>query len=219
MLPVTESVPPVVATVPGRFISFEGVDGAGKSTQIATVRQALESRGIDLVCTREPGGTALGESLRELLLTQRMDPLTETLMMFAARREHWCTVIEPALARGQWVLSDRFTDASYAYQGGGRGVSVHDLDALQDMVLDGAQPHLTILVDLSPAQAQERRSRVRDADRFEQESLAFFDRVRSAYLARAWADPDRFLVLNGEWAPSELATQIIRRLDLWAPTE
>ncbi|HXY22094.1 MAG TPA: dTMP kinase, partial [Burkholderiaceae bacterium] len=169
----------------GRFITFEGIDGAGKSTQIDAIVQTLQTRGIAFVRTREPGGTALGESLRSMMLGQPMDALAETLLMFAARRQHVLQVIEPALANARWVLCDRFTDASYAYQGAGRGVPTAQLDALASWVHHDLKPDLTVLVDLDPTQAQLRREGARTSDRFETEPLHFFERVRAAYLARA----------------------------------
>jgi len=201
----------------GRFITFEGVDGAGKSTQIDAIAQALQQRGIDLVRTREPGGTALGEALRSVMLAQAMDPLTETLLMFAARREHVLSVIEPALASARWVLCDRFTDASYAYQGAGRGVAAAHLDALANWVHHGLTPDLTVLVDIDPALGQLRRARVRVSDRFETEAAGFFEKVRSAYLARAAAEGPRFLVVDGSGTASAVTATILQRLAPWLP--
>jgi dTMP kinase len=199
----------------GRFITFEGVDGAGKSTQVAAVAAALQARGVDCVLTREPGGTPLGESLRDLALGQAMAPLTETLLMYAARNEHLLQVIEPALATGRWVLCDRYTDASYAYQGAGRGVARERLDALSSWVQCGREPDLTVLVDVDPAEAQRRRERARAADRFEQESAAFFERVREGYRARALEHPDRFLRVDGAGAADAVTRSILQRLAPW----
>jgi len=201
----------------GRFITFEGIDGAGKSTQIDAIVQTLQTRGIAFVRTREPGGTALGESLRSVMLGQPMDAITETLLMFAARRQHVLQVIEPALANARWVLCDRFTDASYAYQGAGRGVPTAQLDALASWVHRGLNPDLTVLVDIDPTQAQLRREGARTSDRFETEPLHFFERVRAAYLARAASDSARFLVVDGS-APAPAVTSVImQRLAQWLP--
>jgi len=188
---------------PGFFISFEGIDGAGKSTHINAYCDLLKSRfpGRTLVLTREPGGTVLGEQLRALLLEAPMHLETEALLMFAARREHLAQVIEPALAAGHIVVSDRFTDASFAYQGGGRGLSIDKLNALEQWVQkqsDGhlLQPNMTFLFDLPGAVAEARRSKARTPDKFERLDLAFFERVRQEYLRRAKADPDRFVLVD-----------------------
>ena len=180
----------------GRFVTFEGIDGAGKSTQIAFVEHWLRQRGIDVLLTREPGGTPVGETLREMILHRPMQPRTETLLMFAARCEHVLAVIEPALAGGRWVLCDRFTDATYAYQSGGRGIPAADVAALERWVHPQLQPDLTLLFDLDPAIAAERLARARRSDRFEAEERDFFTRVREHYLARAGADPQRFFVVD-----------------------
>jgi len=180
----------------GRFITFEGIDGAGKSTQIAFVENWLRGRGIDALLTREPGGTPIGESLREMILHRPMQPRTETLLMFAARCEHLQTVIEPALAAGRWVLCDRFTDATYAYQSGGRGIPEADVATLERWVHPRLQPDLTLLFDLEPRLAAERLARARRSDRFEAERHDFFTRVREHYLVRARAEPQRFFVVD-----------------------
>jgi len=202
---------------PGRFLSFEGVDGAGKSTLLEALegplRARLGSRG--LVRTREPGGTPLGEALRERMLSQDMDPLTETLAMFAARREHVVRVLAPALARGDWLLCDRFTDASFAYQGGGRGVDPARIAVLADWVQAGTVPDLTVLLDVPPAIAEERRSRARAADRFEAEPARFFEAVQAAYLARARAEPSRFLVLPGTAPTADSVAAVLARIAPW----
>jgi dTMP kinase len=205
------------AATRGRFITFEGIDGAGKSTQIDAIAQTLQRRSIAIVRTREPGGTVLGEALRAAMLGQAMDALTETLLMFAARREHVRQVIEPALTRARWVLCDRFTDASYAYQGAGRGVPAAQLDALAAWVHCGLNPDLTVLVDIDPTQAQLRRQGARASDRFETEPLEFFERVRAAYLARAAADGARFLVVDGSAPASTVTAIILQRLTQWLP--
>ena len=188
---------------PGFFISFEGIDGAGKSTHINAYCDLLKSRFPDrkLVVTREPGGTALGEQLRALLLEAPMHLETEALLMFAARREHLAQVIEPALAAGHIVVSDRFTDASFAYQGGGRGLSIEKLNTLEEWVQkqsDGhlLQPNTTFLFDLPGAVAEARRSKARTPDKFERLDLAFFERVRQEYLRRAKADQGRFVLVD-----------------------
>ena len=181
----------------GKFITFEGIDGAGKSTHIATVVDLLRSRGLDVVSTREPGGTPLGEKLRELLLHEPMHLETEALLMFAARREHLAQVIEPALARGAWVVCDRFSDATYAYQGGGRGLDKAKFAVLEQWVHGHLQPDLTFLFDLPPDVACERIARQgRELDRFEQERADFHWRVRQAYLERAASAPHRICVVN-----------------------
>ncbi|MBP0632277.1 MULTISPECIES: dTMP kinase [unclassified Cupriavidus] len=182
----------------GKFITFEGIDGAGKSTHIEWVAGRLRARpGIPaVVTTREPGGTPLGEDLRQLLLHRKMHLETEALLMFAARREHIAEVIAPALARGEWVISDRFTDATFAYQGGGRGLPRQRLEVLEDWVQDGLQPDLTLLFDVPLETASERLAGAREPDKFEAESRAFFQRTRDEYLRRAAAAPGRFRVID-----------------------
>ena len=184
----------------GRFITLEGVDGAGKSTHVAWLADALVARGHRVVTTREPGGTALGESLRELLLRTPMTHEAETLLIFAARREHVEQVIAPALARGDWVLCDRFTDATFAYQGGGHGVAPAFIHELAARVHGDCNPDLTLLFDVPPSVSRERLERAeregRVLDKFEREAQAFFDRVRATYLARARAEPARFRVID-----------------------
>jgi dTMP kinase len=181
---------------PGKFITLEGVDGAGKSTHLGFVADWLRQQGREVIVTREPGGTPLGETLRELLLHRDMDADTELLLMFAARQAHLAELILPALARGAWVLSDRFTDASYAYQCGGRGIAVERIAALENWVQRGFQPDLTLLFDVPSEVAEARRSAARVADRFEREADSFFNRVRNAYLDRARAEPARIRVLD-----------------------
>ncbi len=180
----------------GKFITFEGVDGAGKSTHIAPFVAALRARGIHVISTREPGGTPLAEKLRELLLHEPMHLETEALLMFAARREHIAQLIAPALARGDWVVSDRFTDASFAYQGGGRQLPLARLEALERWVHPDLQPDLTLLFDVPLAVARERLNRSRTLDKFEQEQDDFFERVRSVYLERAARSPQRIRVID-----------------------
>ena len=184
----------------GKFITLEGMDGAGKSTHIPSIIQLLESRGLEVVSTREPGGTTLGEKLRELLLNEAMHPETETLLMFAARREHIASVIEPALARGAWVLSDRFTDATYAYQSGGRGVSAEKVIALEQWVQGDLQPDATLLFDVPVEVSVSRLASARMPDKFERESAEFFTKIRNAYLQRASENPSRFRVINSNQA-------------------
>ena len=181
----------------GKFITLEGVDGAGKSTHLDWIAGRLQAAGKKTVVTREPGGTPLGEELRKLLLAQPMHLETETLLMFAARREHLEQVILPALAAGSWVLSDRFTDATFAYQGGGRGLDLGRIESLENWVHQGLQPDLTLVFDLSVEEAERRRTVAATApDRFEQENLEFFARVRSVYLARAARYPQRIRLID-----------------------
>jgi dTMP kinase len=177
---------------PGRFITVEGIDGAGKSTHLEAMASWLRERGHRVLLTREPGGTPLAETLRKLVLHETMEPLTEALLVFAARRDHLVHHILPALARGDTVLCDRFTDATFAYQGGGRGFDAAVLAQLETWVQQGRQPDLTLWFDLPAQQAAERRAAVRAPDRFEAQDLGFFERVRAGYEARALADPARF---------------------------
>jgi dTMP kinase len=193
---------------PGKFITLEGVDGAGKSTHLGFVADWLRARGREVVVTREPGGTPLGEALRELLLHREMDADTELLLMFAARQQHLAELIRPALARGAWVVSDRFTDASYAYQCGGRGIPAERIATLEAWVQRGFVPHLTLLFDVPPDVAEARRSAARAADRFEREADTFFSRVRHAYLDRARAEPVRVRVLDARQAIDALHAEI-----------
>ncbi len=195
----------------GYFITFEGIDGAGKSTHVDAFRNLMQERYPDkeVVMTREPGGTPLGEQLRNLLLDAPMNLETEALLMFAARREHLAQVIEPALAAGKIVISDRFTDASFAYQGGGRGLSLEKLNALERWVQgqpDGTllQPNLTILFDLPGEVAEARRSKVRAPDKFEKMDLSFFERVRQEYLRRAKEDSKRFHLVEATQTPEAI---------------
>lgn len=180
----------------GKFITFEGLDGAGKSTHIAAAVELLRDRGHTVVATREPGGTPIAEKIRALLLAEPMDLGTETLLMFAARQSHLAEVIRPALAQGHWVVCDRFTDATYAYQGGGRGVSAARIEALEAWVQEGLQPDLTILFDLPFEVARQRIGGERQLDRFETEAAEFHKRVRAAYQQRAMQSPRRIAVLD-----------------------
>ena len=195
----------------GRFITFEGIDGAGKSTHIAAVAQRLSDAGATLVCTREPGGTPLAETLRESILHATMDELTEVLLVFAARRDHLQKVIVPALERGDTVLCDRFTDATFAYQGAGRGVALSVLKELEHWVQGELQPDLTLWFDLPTALAAERRAQ-RSADRFEQQDPAFFARVRAGYEARAADAPHRFARIDSALDRESVARQITQVL-------
>ncbi|MBU2640593.1 MAG: dTMP kinase [Thiobacillus sp.] len=199
-------------SMPGKFITLDGVDGAGKSTHLGFVADWLRQQGREVIVTREPGGTPLGETLRELLLHREMDADTELLLMFAARQEHLAQLILPALARGAWVLSDRFTDASYAYQCGGRGIAVERIAALEAWVQRGFAPDLTLLFDVPAEVAEARRSAARAADRFEREADPFFNRVRQAYLDRAQANPKRIRVLDARHTIAELQAEISRLL-------
>jgi dTMP kinase len=176
----------------GKFITFEGIDGAGKSTHLAFVAELLRAAGKTVVLTREPGGTPLGEKLRTLLLHEAMDLETEALLMFAARREHLAQVIEPALARGDWVISDRFTDATFAYQGGGRKLPFERLEVLEQWVHPHRQPDLTLLFDVPLDVARARLDATRELDRFEREKAVFFEDTRQGYLRRAAQFPQRF---------------------------
>jgi dTMP kinase len=192
----------------GKFITFEGIDGAGKSTQLAFLADHLRRSGRDVVVTREPGGTPVGEALRQIVLNQDMDPRTETLLMFAARAEHLARVIRPALAAGRWVVCDRFSDATFAYQSGGRQLPAADVEALEQWVHPDLVPDHTFLVDIAPEVAAQRLAAARAADRFESEQTAFFSRVRAAYLARAARSPERFIVLDGAMTPERLQARI-----------
>jgi len=193
----------------GRFISLEGIDGAGKSTHLAFIRDWLAQRGVDAVFTREPGGTPLGEKIRELLLAVDTEASldAETLLVFASRQQLLHSVIEPALAAGQWLVSDRFTDSTFAFQGGGRGVPFERIGELEQWVQHGLQPDLTLLFDLPLEVAAERMSKTRQLDRFEQEKADFHVRVREAYLRRAAGQP-RFAVLDASRSIAEIQVDI-----------
>ncbi|HRA79497.1 MAG TPA: dTMP kinase [Burkholderiaceae bacterium] len=188
----------------GRFITFEGIDGAGKSTHLDWFVGTLRRRGVEVVQTREPGGSPLAESLRELLLHREMPIDTELLLMFAARRDHLDRLIRPALADGRWVVCDRFTDSTYAYQGAGRGASIERIAWLESWVHGDLQPHRTYLFDLDASLAAHRRAAARAPDRFEAQDVAFFERVRRAYRDRAQREPSRFVVLDGEQSIPEI---------------
>jgi dTMP kinase len=204
----------------GKFITIEGGEGVGKSTQIARIRDHLLSCGVDVVMTREPGGTPRAERIRELLLEQNAEPmpaLCELLLMFAARSAHVANVIEPALARGDWVVCDRFTDATYAYQGGGRGMNVDQIAALEQLVQGSLRPDLTILLDtpldVSAARARERNANAASIDRFETERRDFFERVRDAYLERARQEPNRISIVDASGDRDAVSEAINKLLD------
>lgn len=197
----------------GRFITFEGIDGAGKSSHLHAVEQRWRGRGVEVVRTREPGGTPLAEALRELLLHRGgMDVLSEVLLVFAARRDHLVQVIEPALARGAAVLCDRFTDATFAYQGAGRGVDPVILRQLEQWVQQDRQPDLTVWFDAAPEEAARRRTAARSPDRFESEDLDFFTRVAAGYRARMQAHPRRFVRLDANCEPQAVAHSLMAAL-------
>jgi len=200
---------------PGVFITVEGGEGAGKSTHLAFIERWLRNHGRDLIVTREPGGTSLGEQIRKLLLQREGEPMaedTELLLMFAARAEHLKKVIEPALAKGQDVLCDRFTDATYAYQGGGRGVAVDRIATLEDWVQGARRPDLTLLLDLPVEIGMARVENRGERDRFEQETRQFFEKVRAAYLARAKDIPERIRVIDAAQSLASVESQIERAL-------
>ena len=199
----------------GKFITFEGIDGAGKSSQIDAVHEFLTTHGVEVVRTREPGGTPLAEKIRALLLDETMGADCETLLFFAARAEHLREVIRPALSRGAWVLSDRFTDATYAYQVGGKGYPAKSAELLEELVQQGLQPDKTVLFDIDPAIAAARLARARAADRFESEGLAFFTGVRKAYLDRARADAGRFVILNSAEPVETVREKILAEAAKW----
>lgn len=199
----------------GRFITFEGIDGAGKTTQIDRLEHFLRSNEIEVVRTREPGGTPLGEKIRGLLLGDDMGVTAETLLFFAGRAEHVERVIRPALERGAWVLSDRFADATYAYQAGGKGVPGERVEALEAWTLAGFAPDRTILFDLPPSVAEGRRAGREASDRFERENRDFFDRVRDAYLERAKNDPERFVVVDASADPDAIAETLLKEVRPW----
>ena len=192
----------------GRFITLEGIDGAGKSSHIEALAAWLRARGHEVVVTREPGGTALAERLRELVLHAPMDPLTEALLVFAARHDHLVHLIEPALARGATVLCDRFTDATFAYQGGGRGFDLEVLAGLEAWVQRGRQPDLTLWFHIAPATAAARRKAARAPDRFEAQDEPFFERVEAGYAARFASAPARFVPLDASAERAAVWAQI-----------
>lgn len=194
-------------TARGRFITLEGVDGAGKSTHTDWIADFLRAQGVEVVSTREPGGTPLGEKLRALVLTDTMGLDTETLLMFAARCEHASQVIEPALARGAWVVCDRYTDATYAYQGGGRGLGAARVAVLEQWMQAG-QPDRTWLFDVPLEVARARLADAREPDRFEREGAAFFERTRAAYHERAQAEPGRIHIVDSTQSIAQIRTEL-----------
>jgi dTMP kinase len=196
--------------VGGKFITLEGLDGAGKSTQLEWLAQRWRAHGVEVIITREPGGTPLGERIRQLLLNadEALAPETETLLLFAARSEHIQHVIAPHLAAGRWVLCDRFTDATFAYQGGGRGVAWHKIEALEQWIHGGLEPDLTLYFDVSPAVGRARTAAVKSPDRFEREQDAFFQRVRDAYLLRARSAPQRIHIVDAERSMEEIQREL-----------
>jgi dTMP kinase len=205
-------------SAPGRFVTFEGIEGVGKTTQVAALSGALNSRGVAHVVTREPGGTPLAESIRQVVLTAReetLPPNAELLLMFAARAVHLANHIEPNLQAGRWVLCDRFTDATYAYQGGGRQLSAEPIRELERMIQGTRRPDLTILLD-APVAGALARAAARNAgsapDRFERERTEFFERVRNAYLARAAAEPGRIALIDATQTVDEVGTRILEQL-------
>ena len=199
--------------VRGRFITFEGIDGAGKSTHIEPMAVKMRAAGHTVLVTREPGGTPLAERLRDLLLMAPMDALTETLLVFAARRDHVQQVIAPALSRGDMVLCDRFTDATFAYQGAGRGFDHGVLDTLESWVHADLQPDLTFWFDLGAEQAAERLAAARAPDRFERQDAAFFQRVRDGYRARAERFPARFVRIDASADRDTVSRQVVSALE------
>ncbi len=200
----------------GRFITLEGGEGAGKTSNLHAITQWLRERGIDHIVTREPGGTPLAEDIRALLLShheERMCEMTELLLIFAARAQHLDQVIRPALNAGKWVVSDRFTDATYAYQGGGRGLNQHTIASLESLVQGALRPDLTVILDLDPLVGLERARRRASLDRFEQEKLEFFDRVRASYCERAAAEPGRCVLIDASRTLDEVQGDVLRALE------
>ncbi len=200
----------------GKFISLEGTEGVGKSTNLAAMLDCLDRHNIAYIQTREPGGTPLAEELRELLLAPREEavaPAAELLMVFAARAQHLETLIKPALDDGLWVVSDRFTDATFAYQGGGRGLSMEMIAALETMIQQGLAPDRTILLDLAPEVGMQRAEQRGELDRFETEQMAFFDKVRAAYLERAAADPNRFVIVDASQSVQQVSADVVVALE------
>jgi dTMP kinase len=198
--------------VTGRFITIEGIEGVGKSTNLAFVQQLLQAAGREVVVTREPGGTPLGEAIRGLLLDPQftgMDPVCELQLMFAARAEHLARVIRPAIAQGQWVLCDRFTDATYAYQGGGRGIDTGIIARLEELVQGEFRPDLTLLLDVPVEIGLARANSRSDPDRFEQEKVDFFERVRQAYLEMAAAAADRYRIIDASRPLDDVQQQLV----------
>jgi dTMP kinase len=208
--------------VSARFITVEGGEGVGKTTNMGLIQSILESRGLEVCITREPGGTALGEMLRTSLLNPELEPpvaMAELLMIFAARAQHISTVIEPALAAGQWVLCDRFTDATYAYQGFGRGIDLPAIATLEQLVQGERRPDVTVLLDLDPLVGLERAQKRAELDRFELEEAAFFNRVREGYLSRAKEEPARWIVVDAAKSLEEVSSTLNAQLTRWLDHE
>jgi dTMP kinase len=212
-----------MSTTAGRFLTIEGIEGVGKTTQVARLSETLRARGIDHVVTREPGGTPLAEKIREIVLNEQgesLPPTAELLLMFAARAVHLANHVEPHLKAGRWVVCDRFTDATYAYQGGGRGLNTDHIRQLETMVQGSRRPDLTVLLD-APVEQALRRARQRNSgaatDRFESERVEFFERVRAAYRARAAAEPDRIIPIDAHQSADAVAARILELLEarLW----
>jgi dTMP kinase len=212
-----------MSTTAGRFLTIEGIEGVGKTTQVARLSEALRARGIGHVVTREPGGTPLAEKIREIVLNEQSEslpPTAELLLMFAARAVHLANHVEPHLKAGRWVVCDRFTDATYAYQGGGRGLNTDHIRQLETMVQGSRRPDLTVLLD-APVEQALRRARQRNSgaatDRFESERVEFFERVREAYRARAAAEPDRIIAIAAHESADAVAARILELLEarLW----
>jgi dTMP kinase len=209
-----------MSAIPGRFLTVEGIEGVGKSTQVARLSQSLSDRGIAHVVTREPGGTPLAERIRDIVLDnsrgESMPPTAELLLMFAARAVHLANHVEPHLGAGRWVVCDRFIDASYAYQGGGRGLRTDHIRQLESMVQGARRPDLTVLLD-APVEQALQRARQRNAgavaDRFESERAEFFERVRNAYRARAAAEPNRIAVIDASQSVERIASHILKLLE------
>lgn len=197
----------------GKFITLEGVDGAGKTTHVEFIKKYFTNLNRDFILTREPGGTVLGEKLRAILLHEEMTPNTETILMFAARNEHIDQIIRPGLMKGTIIISDRFTDATYAYQSGGKGVSNEKIDILKGLVQGDLQPDLTFLFDLPVEVSIRRLNKTRDLDKFEREGKEFHENIRKKYLNLAKLHPERFFVLNSENSIEEIQSQIKIRLD------
>ncbi len=199
----------------GKFLTIEGTEGVGKSTNLAFVRDWLVARGLEVVVTREPGGTPLAEEVRGLLLSKRdesVDETAELLLVFAARAQHLAQVIKPALARGAWVLSDRFTDATYAYQGGGRGLSKSVIEQLEQLVQGNLRPDLTLILDIDVELGLNRARQRGELDRFESETIGFFERVRAAYRQRAQVAPERYALVDAGKTLPEVQAEIDRLL-------
>jgi dTMP kinase len=200
----------------GRFITLEGVEGVGKSTNLEVIQRFLDEMGVEFIVTREPGGTPVAEEIRDLLLAEReeeLHELSELLLIFAARSQHLEALIKPALERGLWVLCDRFTDATYAYQGGGRNLSADTIATLETLAQGDLRPDLTLILDLDPEVGLERASKRGALDRFEKEQVTFFHRVRAIYLARAEADPSRCRVIDASMPIDQVEQQLINLLE------